>query len=1041
MQVSADPVISRRYDILQQIGQGGMGRVYRAHDRLTGDIVALKHVRIKAGKRESTSTSSDPRMSIAREFQTLASLRHPNIISVIDYGFDDERQPFFTMALLDNPRSIVEAAADQDDQQKVNLLVQVLQALAYLHRRGITHRDLKPTNVLVTKGNQIKVVDFGLAVEKGQADDTAGTLLYMAPEVLRQDSASPVSDLYAVGVIGYEIFVGRHPYDTSNIVDLLKHILESTPDLSLLPELATAGDGDGPSLSLIIGRLLSPHPHQRYQDAYAVIEDLTRAAGLPMPQETVPIRESFLQAAQFVGRDTELDILETALANAIDGRGSAWLIGGESGVGKTRLADELRIRALVRGALVLRGYGSDGGRLPYQLWREPLRMLALSTPVSDLDAGILKEVIPDIDTLLGRAIAPAPPTERPSSQQRLIRTIAHVFRQQSRPVVLLMEDLQWVNASLLPLQQLIQIVNELPLLIIGSYRDDERPTLPDELPGVQQIKLNRLPKECIAKLSESFLGEAGRQQHVIDLLQRETEGNVFFLVEVVRALAEDAGRLTDIGRQTLPSHVFAGGVYQVVKSRLNRVPHYYLPLLNVAAVAGREINGRILHEIDPRIDLEDWITACANASVLTVIDGKWVFSHDKIRESILFEIPGDEITRLHGQVARAIEGLYSNLDEWVIKLAYHYDFAGIPDKAAYYAAVAGEQNLARSVYNEAVSLFERALSYSGMLEPAQEAALKWNLGSAQWGIGRYDTAETLFRESLDLYRQVGDQRGIAEALMGLGDVTRRRGAFEEARTYFQETLALSREAGDQIGMGQAMGRLGVIARNLGDYAEAEAQYQSALAIFEQAQELSRVAGIRSGLGLIAIDQGRYAEARAHYMASLELSRKVGNRTGTALILTGLGWATYMEGNYEDAREHTEESLAISREVGDQWMIANNLGNLGKIHLGLGDAVTAERHFREALGIALAINTPPLMLEILPGIAQVVMQRGENTYAVSLLALSLHHPASYNEIEYQAQPLLDQLRSELPASAYEAAVERGQAFDLVETVQQILLKMG
>src|SRR5690606_19532390 len=144
--------------------------------------------------------------------------------------------------------------------------------------------------------------------------------------------------------------------------------------------------------------------------------------------ETAAIRESFLQSAQFVGRDAELKELTNALKEAIASRGSAWLIGGESGVGKSRLMDELRTRALVQGALVLRGQGVSGGGLPYQFWREPLRRLVLAMEIDELEAGILKDLIPDIEHLLERTIPDPIPLDGSAYQQRLFATIVSIFR-------------------------------------------------------------------------------------------------------------------------------------------------------------------------------------------------------------------------------------------------------------------------------------------------------------------------------------------------------------------------------------------------------------------------------------------------------------------------------------------------------------------------------------------------------------------------------------------------------------------------------------
>src|SRR5260221_4866692 len=140
-------LLGKRYRLLDQIGQGGMGSVFQALDRLTGQTVALKRVTAPTEQlifASRTDASFDLRLSLAHEFRTLASLRHPNIISVLDYGFDAQEQPYFTMDLLENAQTILEAGQWQSEATKLGLFVQVLQALSYLHRRGNLHRDLNP---------------------------------------------------------------------------------------------------------------------------------------------------------------------------------------------------------------------------------------------------------------------------------------------------------------------------------------------------------------------------------------------------------------------------------------------------------------------------------------------------------------------------------------------------------------------------------------------------------------------------------------------------------------------------------------------------------------------------------------------------------------------------------------------------------------------------------------------------------------------------------------------------------------------------------
>ena len=162
-------LVTKRYERLGRLGAGAMGTVYRVRDRLTRAEVALKQVKVADDNADGGmwATQDDPRMALANEFQTLASLRHPHIISVLDYGFDERSRPYFTMTLLNEPQTLMEAAEDVPLTHQVKLLVQLLQALAYIHRRGIVHRDLKPSNVLV---RDQQPVDFGMPLFRISVD-------------------------------------------------------------------------------------------------------------------------------------------------------------------------------------------------------------------------------------------------------------------------------------------------------------------------------------------------------------------------------------------------------------------------------------------------------------------------------------------------------------------------------------------------------------------------------------------------------------------------------------------------------------------------------------------------------------------------------------------------------------------------------------------------------------------------------------------------------------------------------------------------------
>jgi tetratricopeptide (TPR) repeat protein len=997
-----------RYRLIAPLGEGAMGTVCRAHDRLTGQDVALKCVTLAP---QAAADLEPARLALAHEFRTLAGLRHPHIISVFDYGFDAERQPFFTMELLDDAHTILEVGGQQSVDLQVGMLMQALEALAYLHRRGVLHHDLKPENVLVADG-RARLLDFGLSVLAGQprADDAFGTLLYLAPEVIDGQPYTESSDLYSLGVIAYELLAGRHPFPADTVRAFLDQIFSSEPDLTAMAA--------SPALARVIGQLLAKDPIARPSSAQAAIAALRAAIQLP-PEESPAIRESYLQSATFVGREAEQALLAKALEQARQGRGSAWLIGGESGVGKSRLLRELETQALVEGIVVLRGQAVQEGGAAFQLWRAPLRQLLVANDhVDDLTAGVLLPLVPDIGELLGRPVAPAPILESRAAQIRLLTSIAGLFEQHAPPLLLLLEDLQWADESLLPLPYLLGSIADRPLLVIGTYRDDERPELARQLPEMRRLALPRLSQEHMAALSVAMLGEVGRQPELLARLQQETEGNTFFLVEVVRALAEEAGRLAAVGRVELPARLMPHGIQATIARRLAHIPTAAQPLLVQAAVAGRQLDVAVLQALAPEIDLMNWwLPLCVEAAVLEVRGQQWQFSHDKLRDGLLARLAPEELRRLHEEVAEALERLYGADDDYAGQLAYHWGQAGRADREAGYCLRAGRYARRQGNTAEAARLLSRAFEVTPaddrhtMIDlhlqrgEVQEVQGEWaeaeadyraalalaqhpeEAAGAQLALGALCSRRSEYRSALEWlgqaqtgYAALQDRHGLAQVFNAEGMVWYRQGEYARARVCIETGLAHGRAVGDAAGIAVALNNLGNVTLSQSDYTAARALYGESLAIRRSLGDIQGIANCLSNLGRAALNQGDDEAAWALHEESLALRRTMGDKDGIAGSLNNLGIVALNREDRAGARALLEESLALTREIGNTHGLATTLNNLGGLAADGGDYTTARALVEESLALRRALNDIFGVVSSLNNLGDVILLQGDYSMA-------------------------------------------------------------
>ena len=755
-----------------------------------------------AGKGRASDSVPAMRLAIASEFRILASLRHPNIISVLDYGFDDHHDPYLVLEVLERASTVTAAARPQPLRVRIGYVAQMLQALAYLHRRGIRHRDLKPSNVLVADG-KVRVLDFGLALESGERHRAAGTLGYIAPEVMRGEPHTALADLYAAGIVAFELLAGHHPFGRTE--DEVLRASGSPPELvlhdpTMAPEAITA-------LTDTVNRLLAPDPTRRPSSASQALRLLART-GLLGDLEGEEQRKSMVAAARLVGRTRERGQLRELLIRARKGQGGVVAVVGESGVGKSRLVDDLRTFALVSGCAVVVGGEVAGGGVAYEAWQHPLRRLALEVSPSAPEAAsvawpFLTLVVPDIGELVGIGQITTPMMDPQTLQVMLMTAAEAAIRAATArgPTVIILEDLHWAGAeSLSLLGWMVRAAAELPLLIIATTRPEGVPGVCG--PGVEVMNVEPLERRDLEELAIAVLGPLGDRADLIDLLEAGTGGVPLYVVEALRLLASQAGTLDDIGTMRLPSSLTIDVLEQALRDRLARLPGVALPLCRLAALVGPDLELGMLAGIEPELDLTAGLAAAEHAGVIAVDVGGWHFTHDRVREVLVDGIEAGPRRELHRRIAEWLDR--SGGDP--VARARHWGQAGDRAREAEWVAAAADTLLTRAAYPRARACFARALELlddrglRGADRDRAELPLQLGRGTCALIIDGFSSPATAaaYDRAAALCESLGVAGGVHAfmVLFGQSTVHLFRGDIESSVNLAERALRVAQEAKD-----------------------------------------------------------------------------------------------------------------------------------------------------------------------------------------------------------------------------------------------------
>lgn len=546
-------VVLKEYELLEQVGEGGMAVIYKARHLRTGALVAVKALHahqqtVLAGRR------------FDREFRAIQSIEHEHIVRVMGQGKYYE-QAYIIMEFVEGHdlkahMKVLKMLPPEERWREIERIVmQLCDALDRIHKCNLIHRDLKPSNILLTQNYEVKLTDFGVAkpLDPGNEQLTSpgmlvGTLAYLAPEVFEQGVQTPRLDLYALGVMLYVLLTEKLPFAGKNIVQIMQKHLKH------VPEVPQAVNPDVPSyLSELTMRLLAKRQEERPQNALEVIRAIVVGRGSYQVKVQEPQSFGDVWKPRFVGRSAELGQLHDAIYRLSTGNtGELVLVEGTEGSGRSRLIEQGLLYARQLGLPIYTGRCVPGGQGWGEGFRNIMREVQAEVGRSAFDQ-FPRSRLQTILSVYERAEQPNPvttPTTAPLQdfEGEIMTVLRALLLKSKTPRILWIQQLEYADpGTLLALKDAVrQLCRGFHLLVVASCR----PLTPGSgflyetfcqgslVSWVKRIPLAPLQQEELGQLVGALLGGDPRSLQVAQRLAMASGGQPMIAVELLRFLMD-----------------------------------------------------------------------------------------------------------------------------------------------------------------------------------------------------------------------------------------------------------------------------------------------------------------------------------------------------------------------------------------------------------------------------------------------------------------------------------------------------------------------
>ena len=946
-------MINNRYQILKEIGSGGIGKVFKAIDLFGRNTVAIKVL---------LSQESEHVERFKNEFLLLRKLHHPNIVKVYDFGFSDTGEPYFTMEHIQG--SDWKAFLQPLDYSKFQcVILQVCTTLDFLHSKRIVHGDIKPSNILITSSPDgqltVKFTDFGFAeYEKGEESSRwKGTLPYLAPEIIRGEKYSPQADLYSVGILVYESLFGKPPFDEEDPMNLAKSHLEKDV---VIPEEPPIPIG----LRNLIFKLLEKDPLDRFFSAKDVLGEVQKISGLTLERPQALLAKSLINSADFVGREKELNVLRKALTQFTQKGHRFILVTGESGIGKVRLVEELATWAQVEGfsavnvslndIKIFEAFQASGLEFLDSISRPSILIFKHLELADDSFFKFLSDFMHD------------------ARDKRVLACFT------------LTTDLTSPEEN----QRVVEIEKR-----IRSISKD----------SLISMRLNRLTEVEGKKILCSMFGWGERTEKIAAAIHQETQGNPFLIRQLMESLVEEdtIRRENDkwsIETACIEKSAIPQGVRNEIKKRLARLKPESVELLTSASIWGLEF------EFDLLMELTGFNSTIISTCLHEILSHRLMeesplpdkrefrFVNNLIRRFVYNQVNPGKRKALHQRAGEILEDIGLHRETYVYELANHFYQSRDVKRALKYSLLAAGRAESKCDHGQAITHYTHALelhdqiptlsprSKEDMLEGLadqfdligelnkslnlyQEVLRIWSseasnhekpalicrkMGRIYEKMSEHEKAVEFLEKSLQVFKATESLKHYARTLVNLGWVHLKKTDYEKARSRFEEARSILQKDITSKEMGFALSGLGSIHCALGDYSQASWYHRESLKVFREIGDTKKIADCYGNLGIVARSQGELKEAIEYFRKCLDIQQILKDRYRLSIAYNNLAVAYFDLSHWHQALECYWNAFRLQERVSDPVGLGFSYNNIGLIYLRKGELCRALECFNCAI---------------------------------------------------------------------------------------------